>query len=287
MECKYYTHLTDGNVRCDLCPHFCLLKDGQRGICGSRRNDHGVLVSDVYGRPCAVADDPIEKKPLMEFHPGTRCLSLACTGCNLRCRNCQNHNISQVLPDNVPSENITPAEMVELCLYHHLPGIAYTYTEPLTCFEYIEDIALLAHEHHLWNILVSAGYINPDPLREIAPLIDAANIDLKSFSDAIYRKLNGATLQPVLDTLLTLKAMDVHVEITNLLIPGINDDEHLIRQMCHWLVENGFTNNPLHFSRFFPCYKMSDLDPTPIETLYRAKSIAIKEGMNSVYLGNI
>ena len=287
MECKYYTHLGDGKVRCDLCPHFCLLQDGQRGICGSRRNDHGVLVSDVYGRPCAVADDPIEKKPLMEFHPGTRCLSLACTGCNLRCRNCQNHNISQMLPDDVPSAKLMPAEIVELCLYHHLPGIAYTYTEPLTYFEYIEDIALLAHEHHLWNILVSAGYINQEPLREIAPLIDAANIDLKSFSDSIYRSLNGATLQPVLDTLLTLKAMGVHVEITNLLIPKVNDDEHLIHQMCRWLAENGFANNPLHFSRFFPCYKMSDSDPTPIATLNKAKLIAMEEGMTSVYLGNI
>ncbi|MCH4148055.1 MAG: AmmeMemoRadiSam system radical SAM enzyme [Prevotella sp.] len=287
MECRYYTRLDNGAVRCDLCPHGCTLREGQRGLCRSRRNEGGSLVSDVYGRPCSIADDPVEKKPLMEFHPGTRCLSIACTGCNLRCKNCQNHEISQVFPDEVTSTHLMPEEVVRLCKQYHLPAIAYTYTEPLTYFEYIEDIARLAHEEHLYNILVSAGYVNPEPLREIAPLLDAANIDLKVFSDSIYRKLNGATLQPVLDTLLTLKEMGVHLEITNLLIPEINDDEQLIRDMCRWLVGHGFADNPLHFSRFFPCYKLSDSYPTPVSTLHKARKIAMEEGMTSIYLGNV
>jgi pyruvate formate lyase activating enzyme len=224
---------------------------------------------------------------LWNFIPGTRCLSIACTGCNLRCKNCQNHEISQVFPDEVTSTHLMPEEVVRLCKQYHLPAIAYTYTEPLTYFEYIEDIARLAHEEHLYNILVSAGYVNPEPLREIAPLLDAANIDLKAFSDSIYRKLNGATLQPVLDTLLTLKEMGVHLEITNLLIPEINDDEQLIRDMCRWLVGHGFADNPLHFSRFFPCYKLSDSYPTPVSTLHKARKIAMEEGMTSIYLGNV
>lgn len=238
-ECRFYTKIMDGDdegkvlrVRCDLCPHRCVIMDGKHGICGSRWNFKGKLYSVVYGKPCALADDPVEKKPLNEFHPGTRCLSLSCTGCNFRCLNCQNHDISQVLPSDVKFYELSPQEVVRLSLEHHLPGIAYTYTEPLTYYEYIYDIAKEAHAHQLWNILVSAGYINPEPLQELLPYIDAANIDLKAFSDEVYRHQCGGHLQPVLDTLLAMQEAGVHLEITNLLIPGVNDQEEMIREMC-------------------------------------------------------
>ncbi|MBM6992656.1 MAG: AmmeMemoRadiSam system radical SAM enzyme [Prevotella sp.] len=286
-ECLYYSKIGDGRVKCELCPHACVLKEGQRGICGSRRNGSGVLWTDVYGRPCALADDPIEKKPLYEFHPGTRCLSLSCSGCNMRCLNCQNHKISQALPDETEYYMLELAGVVDLAERKNLPGIAYTYTEPLTYYEYIYDIASLARKHGLWNILVSAGYICDEPLRKIASLIDAANIDLKSFSDTIYRKISGARLTPVLNTLLTLHEMGVHLEITNLLIPGVNDDMNMIREMCRWLRHNDLADCPLHLSRFFPCYKMQDSYPTPLATLYEARQIALDEGIKRIYLGNV
>lgn len=286
-ECKYYRLLNDGRVVCQLCPHHCKIANGKTGICRSRRNEDGVLVSEVYGKPCSLAIDPIEKKPLYHFHPGTKCLSIACTGCNFRCLNCQNYDISQVSPADVGHYELSPQQVVDLCLERHCPGIAYTYTEPLTYLEYIVDTARLAHENGLWNILVTAGYVCQEPLADLLPYLDAANIDLKSFSDDIYQKVSGGHLQPVLDTILAMQKAGVWVELTNLIIPGVNDDKGMIREMCHWIVENGLADNPMHFSRFFPRYKMQDVSPTPIQTLKDAKRIAQEEGMKSVYLGNV
>lgn len=285
-EAKYYKVEGD-RVVCTLCPHGCRLREGQTGRCRSRLAHDGKLYSLVYGRPCALAIDPIEKKPLLHFHPGTECLSLACTGCNLRCLNCQNSDISQVSPDQVQSAECLPEQVVDIALKHHMPTIAYTYTEPLTYLEYIVDTARLAHEQGLYNVLVSAGYVNQGPLADLLPYLDAANIDLKSFSDDIYRRVNGATLQPVLDTLLTLKARGVHLEITNLLIPGVNTQPELITSMCQWLVDNGFQDTPLHFSRFFPRYRMQDSYPTPLSDLRQARDIARAAGIRMVHLGNV
>ena len=287
MECKYYQKLKGGAVCCQLCPHHCRIADGKTGICKSRRNNSGTLVSEVYGRPCALAIDPIEKKPLYHFHPGTTCLSLACTGCNFRCLNCQNHDISQVALDAVNNYELSPEKVVELCMKHKCPGIAYTYTEPLTYIEYIIDTAHLVREAGLWNILVTAGYVCQEPLADLLPYLDAANIDLKSFSDDIYMKLSGGHLQPVLDTILAMKDAGVWIELTNLVIPDINDDMGMIRQMCRWIVDNGMADHPLHLSRFFPHYKMRDVPPTPIQTLKAAKQVAIEEGVKYVYLGNV
>lgn len=287
MECRYYTKLKDGAVECQLCPHHCRIVNGKTGVCRSRRNEDGVLVSEVYGKPCSLAIDPIEKKPLYHFHPGTQCLSIACTGCNFRCLNCQNHEISQVSPDDVNHYELSPNEVVALCRKHHCPGIAYTYTEPLTYIEYVTDTARLAHENGLWNILVTAGYVCQEPLKDLLPYLDAANIDLKSFSDSIYQRINGGHLKPVLDTILAMYDAGVWVELTNLVIPGVNDDMQMIRQMCLWLVNNGFADNPLHFSRFFPRFKMENIPPTPIHTLQEAKRIAEEEGIRHVYLGNV
>ena len=244
-------------------------------------------MSEVYGKPCALAIDPIEKKPLYRFHPGTTCLSLACTGCNFRCLNCQNHDISQVAPTDVSHYELSPEDVIALCQKHHCPGIAYTYTEPLTYLEYIIDCARLAHEAGLWNILVTASYVCQEPLADLLPYLDAANVDLKSFSDDIYNKVSGGHLKPVLDTILAMKQAGVWVEITNLVIPGVNDDMDMIRQMCRWLNEKGLAEAPLHFSRFFPRYKMQDTPPTPIATLKAAKRVAEDEGIKFVYLGNV
>ena len=286
-ECRYYKRLADGRVECTVCPHHCRIAEGKTGICRSRRNQGGVLVSEVYGIPCSLAIDPIEKKPLYHFHPGTTCLSLACTGCNFRCLNCQNHDISQVSPEEVNHYELLPEDVVALCLKHQCPGIAYTYTEPLTYLEYIIDCARMAHEAGLWNILVTAGYVCQEPLADLLPYLDAANVDLKFFSDDIYMKVSGGHLQPVLDTILAMKQAGVWVEITNLVIPGINDDMDMIRQMCHWLADNDLAEAPLHFSRFFPRYKMQDTPPTPIATLKAAKRVAEEEGIKHVYLGNV
>ena len=274
-------------MECTLCPHHCRIAEGKTGICRSRRNQGGVLVSEVYGKPCSLAIDPIEKKPLYHFHPGTTCLSLACTGCNFRCLNCQNYDISQAAPTDVNHYELSPEDVVALCLKHHCPGIAYTYTEPLTYLEYIIDCARLAHEAGLWNILVTAGYVCQEPLADLLPYLDAANVDLKSFSDDIYMKVSGGHLQPVLDTILAMKQASVWVEITNLVIPTVNDNLDMIRQMCRWLNKKGLAEAPLHFSRFFPRYKMQDTPPTPIATLKAAKRIAEEEGIRFVYLGNV
>ena len=287
MECSYYQRLGEGRVECQLCPHHCHISNGKTGICRSRRNKDGVLVSEVYAKPCSLAIDPIEKKPLYHFHPGTKCLSIACTGCNFRCLNCQNHDISQVSPADVGHYDLSPQQVVDLCLEHHCPGIAYTYTEPLTYLEYILDTARLARKNGLWNILVTAGYVSQDPLNDLLPYLDAANIDLKSFSDDIYQKVSGGHLQPVLDTILAMQKAGVWIELTNLIIPDVNDDMTMIRQMCRWITDNGLANNPLHFSRFFPRFKMQDIPPTPIHTLKEAKAIAIEEGIKHVYLGNV
>lgn len=275
------------DVICTLCPHQCVIKEGRVGRCRSRKNIEGKLYSLAYGHPCAIADDPIEKKPLAEWHPGTHCLSVACTGCNLRCPNCQNYTISQVAPDEVQSYDCSPEELVKLAVNHHLPTIAYTYTEPLTWYEYVFDTAKLAHERGLYNVLVSAGYVNEEPLRKLAPDLDAANIDLKSFSDETYRKYNGASLEPILRTLLILKEMNVHLEITLLLIPEINDDGAMLHKMFSWLTVNGFEKCPLHISRFFPMYKMKHATVTPLADMKRAEAIAHEEGIEHVYLGNV
>ena len=287
MECRYYQRLDDGNVKCQLCPHHCLISNGKTGICRSRRNYDGVLVSEVYAKPCSLAIDPIEKKPLYHFHPGTTCLSIACTGCNFRCLNCQNHEISQVAPTAVGYYEFTPDDVVNLCLKHHCPGIAYTYTEPLTYMEYVIDTARLAHEKGLWNILVTAGYVCQEPLADLLPFLDAANIDLKSFSDEIYQKVSAGHLSPVLDTILAMRDANVWIELTNLVIPTVNDNMDMIRQMCKWMVENDLSEVPLHFSRFFPKYKMQDIPPTPVSTLRMAEKIAREEGIQHVYLGNV
>lgn len=285
-EALFY-HQTDRGVQCDLCPHGCNMGEGQYGVCLSRVNRQGKLISEVYGLPCVMNVDPIEKKPLFHFLPASQCLSIATTGCNLSCKNCQNYTISQEKVNEAASQLILPTQVVATALDEQCPSIAYTYTEPLTYYEYTKDIAIYARENNVRNILVSAGYINQKPLEELLPFIDAANIDLKSFDDELYRRLNGATLQPVLNTLKALLDAGVWLEITNLLIPTLNDSDVMLQEMCNWLVSNGFSKCPLHFSRFFPMYRLENIPITPLQTLLRAYDIAKKSGMEYVYLGNV
>lgn len=285
-EARFYKASDDG-VQCLLCPHHCHIKEGKRGLCRSRECHDGKLYAMSYGSPCALAIDPVEKKPLNRFMPGTYCLSLSCTGCNLSCRWCQNSDISQSTPEDVESGSLSAEEIVSICLKKGLPSIAFTYTEPFTWWEYMFDIASLAHEKGLKNILVSAGYVEKEPLSEILPFIDAANIDIKAMDDAFYRKFCGAKLSPVLENILAMKEAGVHVEITNLLVTGLNDSAEQVDKLCKWMVSNGLQEVPLHFSRFFPRYKMADISPTPKATLTMARDIALSLGIKTVCLGNI
>jgi pyruvate formate lyase activating enzyme len=285
-EARFYTTLEDG-VECRLCPHHCRIREGGRGLCRSRECQDGKLYALSYGRPCALAIDPVEKKPLYHFLPGTQCLSLSCTGCNLSCRWCQNSDISQVAPEEADNYRLSPEEVVDLCLRRGLPSIAYTYTEPLTWWEYLSDIAVLARGKGLKNILVSAGFVEKKPLQELLPLLDAANIDIKALDDGFYHRYCGAALAPVLENILEMKAAGVHVEITNLLVTSLNDSEQQVDALCRWMVDNGLQDVPLHLSRYFPRYKMSEPGPTPKATLLRARQTALDAGVKNVYLGNV
>ncbi|MBQ2148701.1 MAG: AmmeMemoRadiSam system radical SAM enzyme [Bacteroidales bacterium] len=285
-EARFYT-MTEAGVQCLLCPHHCRIQEGGRGICRSRECHDGKLWALSYGIPCALAIDPVEKKPLNRFLPGTYCLSLSCTGCNLSCRWCQNSDISQVAPEEAERTHLSPADAVDLCLRRGLPALAYTYTEPFTWWEYMYDIAVLAHGKGLKNILVSAGYVEQEPLRELLPYLDAANIDIKALDDDFYRKYCGATLAPVLENILAMKAAGVHVEITSLLVTSLNDSVDFVARLCQWMAENGLQNVPLHFSRYFPRYRMKEPGPTPAATLFAARETALSMGIRDVFLGNI
>ena len=274
-------------VQCVLCPHACVLEAGQRGTCRVRMNLDGELISLVYGRPVAAHVDPVEKKPVYHYLPGTKTFSIATAGCNLGCEFCQNWEISQAAPEDVPPYRMEPEEVVSRATELGCSSIAYTYTEPIVFYEYMEDTAGLARAGGLGNIMVTAGYINEGPLRQLAPLLDAANVDLKSIRDSYYRQVCHGRVEPVLRTLRVLREMGVWLEVTNLLVPDLNDSEEDLAGLCAWIVENLGTDVPLHFSRFFPTYRMTDRPPTPLETLERAGETAAEHGMRYVYVGNI
>jgi len=284
---RYQEKLHGNAVRCLLCPHNCVVHEGKHGICQTRVNNKGKLYTTAYGNPCSVSVDPIEKKPLFHFFPGTGIYSLAIAGCNFHCLNCQNWQISQSSPSLHDHYDIQPEKLLQNAKLQKINSIAFTYTEPTVFYEYVFDTSKIAHEEGLKTVLISNGFINGKPLLDLCPYLDAANIDLKCFDDMVYHHLAGGRLQPVLDTLKILKDNGVWLEITNLLVPGYSDSQEMIRSMCDWLVANGFADTPLHFSRFFPIYKLSQLLPTAEQTLIRAKEIAEKKGMKYVYIGNI
>ncbi|HCE45964.1 MAG TPA: AmmeMemoRadiSam system radical SAM enzyme [Lentisphaeria bacterium] len=274
-------------VQCELCPRYCIIMPGQSGECRVRVNIEGRLTSVVYGFPCSINVDPIEKKPCFHFLPGTKSLSIATVGCNLHCLNCQNWEISQANPEDSEAYSCPPDQIVDNAVKYSCTTISYTYTDPVVFYEYVLDTAKLAHEKKIRNVLVTAGYINTPPWKKLLKHVDAARIDLKGMTEEFYRKVPQATLQPVLDALVTAKESGVHVEIINLLIPTLNDSQDEIRKLVRWIVKNIGADTPLHFSRFFPIYKMKNLPPTPLETLDLARKMAMEEGLNYVYIGNI
>jgi len=272
-----------GIIKCLLCPKECLIKKGQVGFCRARQNIDNQLYSLIYSKVSSYGMDPIEKKPLYHFYPGTMVLSLGTIGCNFACAFCQNWTISQANIKDVQVEELSPEKAVQLALQNNSPGIAYTYSEPLIWYDYILDTAKLAKENNLKNILVTNGFINQEPLIKLLPFIDAMNIDLKSFRNSFYQKYCKGSLSPVLRTIKISKEY-CHIELTNLIIPGLNDSEEEIKEMVDWISSLN-EDIPLHFSRYFPCYKM-DIKATPISTLYKARDIAQKK-LKYVYVGNI
>ena len=282
-----YQAETPKGIRCQICPNECTLKEGELSECHNRRVYDGKLFTIAYGNPCAVHVDPIEKKPLYHFFPESDAFSIATAGCNLACLNCQNWTISQSSPEETENYDLMPEQVVNQALKYNCKSIAYTYSEPITWYEYVFYTGQIAREHGLKNVLVSAGYINKEPLLNLCSVIDAANIDLKSMDESIYLKLNAGKLEPVLNTLKTLKDEGIWLEITNLVVPSWTDDLDMIKRMCGWLAENNFIHTPLHFSRFHPQYKLQRLAATPVKTLEAAKAIAVAEGLKYAYIGNV
>lgn len=286
-KARYYVRLSNHRVQCTLCPRRCVVSHGQRGLCRVRENREGEYYTLVHSNPCAVHIDPIEKKPLFHFFPGTAALSIATAGCNFTCRNCQNHDISQARPDDTVNVNLTPDDVAALAVKYETPTIAYTYTEPTVFYEYMLETARVARQKGVLNIYHSNGYISKDALGELAPLLDGANVDLKGFSETFYREITGGTLEPVLEALKTLKSNNVWLEITNLVIPTKNDSDTMLTDLCRWVSEELGSETPVHFSRFYPQYKLQNLPPTPVETLRRAANIARASGLHYVYIGNV
>ena len=283
----FFTALDGGDIRCELCPRRCRVAKGKRGLCRVRENRDGKYYSLVYGNPCAVHLDPIEKKPFFHVLPSSGSFSLATAGCNLQCKFCQNWEISQASPEDVFNHDVPPGMMVKLAQETKSRSIAYTYVEPTIFFEYMSDIAGLARKAGLLNVCHSNGFINPDPLKQLCKWMDAANVDLKGFSEGFYQEVCGGELAPVLETLKTLRREKVHLEITNLVIPTKNDDMAVLKEMCLWIRKELGADTPIHFSRFYPLYKLKTLPPTPVSTLEKAREVALSAGLEYVYVGNV
>ena len=287
-EAMWYQKLSDGRVRCDLCNHRCAIDDGERGICRVRENRKGILYSLVYGKIIAAHVDPIEKKPLFNFHPGTRAFSIATVGCNFKCAHCQNADISQ-LPaesDRIKGQEASPEQIVRTAEKSDCESIAYTYTEPTIFMEYAYDTAKIAHQRGIKNIFVTNGYMTEEALRAIQPYLDAANVDLKGFTEEHYREICGARLQPVLNTIKLMKELGIWVEVTTLIIPGANDSDEVLRNIAEFILSLG-PETPWHVSRFHPTYKMLDVPSTPAQSVVRARQIGMEMGLRYVYSGNI
>jgi pyruvate formate lyase activating enzyme len=274
-------------VQCELCPNECILENGQHSRCRARMNKDGTLYSLVYGKPCAVHVDPIEKKPFFHFLPGTTAFSIATAGCVLSCKFCQNWQISQAKPEDTDTYDLPSDRVVKQAINYRSKSITYTYTEPTSFYEYMYDTAVIAKKYRIRNTMHTCGYMNEKPLRKLSKYLDAGNVDLKAFTEDYYNRICGGSLKPVLHSIVVLKEEGVWLEITNLVIPTLNDDMKKIKDMAHWILKNVGADVPLHFSRFFPNYKLTNLPPTPLETLTDARKTAMDAGLKFVYIGNI
>jgi len=288
-EAMFYEKLSKGRVRCHLCAHRCVMPEGKLGVCQVRQNVDGVLYTLVYGRTISQNVDPVEKKPLYHFYPGSKSYSIATPGCNFRCQWCQNADISQLPRERgvIAGYPATPEQIVEDARDSGSRSIAYTYTEPTIFFEYSYDTARLAHEAGIANIYVTNGYMTTDMLETFHPYLDGANVDLKAFRKKTYNRYVGAGLGPVLDSLKAMKRLGVWLEVTTLVIPGLNDDPTELRDIASFIAHDLGMGTPWHLSRFFPTYHMTDHPATPVETLHRAQEIGLEEGLHYVYLGNV
>jgi pyruvate formate lyase activating enzyme len=288
-EAILYEKLADNRVRCHLCAHRCVISDGKKGTCRVRENRGGILYTLVYGRTISQNVDPVEKKPLYHFYPGSLAFSVATPGCNFRCRWCQNWQISQMPREHdfIAGREAHPNELVASALDTGSQSIAYTYTEPTIFFEYTYDTARLAHQAGLANMYVTNGYMTQEMLEIFHPYLDAANVDLKAFRKETYHRYVGAALQPVLDNLKLMKRLGIWLEVTTLVIPDLNDDPAELRDAANFIAQELGIDTPWHISRFFPGYKMTDRQPTPIKTLHMAEAIGREEGLHYVYPGNI
>lgn len=286
-EAMFYEKLGQGEIQCKICPRECIVQDGKIGFCNTRKNSGGVFRSLVYGRPCSLDVGPIEKAPIFHFKPGHMRLCLATVGCNLRCKHCQNWEISQAKPGDVRSYDAPPESIVRLAKQKKLTSISFTYTEPTVFYEYVYNTARLAQEEGLLTSIVSSGYINKEPLKKLVKVLSAVKIDLKAFSEKFYKDICEGELEPVLETLRTLKETGKHFEIVNLVIPTLNDNMDEINRMCVWIKENLSDSVPLHFTRFHPAYKLTNLPATPVKTLENALAVAQKVGLKFVYIGNV
>ncbi|MEO0085080.1 MAG: AmmeMemoRadiSam system radical SAM enzyme, partial [candidate division WOR-3 bacterium] len=286
-EAQFYTRLPGATVRCELCPRRCAIAPGHRGFCRVRENRGGTLYSLVYGRPCSMNKEPIEKAPFFHFLPGQQRLTLATVGCNQRCKYCQNWEISQAPPEAVPADTLTPAQVVAIARRENLPIICFTYTEPMVFYEYMADIARLARLEGIRTAVVTGGYVNPEPLRRLCELVDAIKIDLKGFTEDFYSDVCGSSLQPVLEACRTVVQAGTHLELVNLVVPALNDDSSSIAAMCRWIADSLGDTVPVHFTRFHPDYRLTNSPPTPVATLEKAAAIARKTGLKFVYVGNV
>jgi pyruvate formate lyase activating enzyme len=290
MEAYLYERLDDRKVRCHLCNHQCVIKDGKRGICGVRENQNGILKTLVYGKLIAQHVDPIEKKPLYHVLPGTLSYSIATVGCNFKCRFCQNADIAQLPSDRkgmIVGDPCTPEAVVTAATRSGCRSIAYTYTEPTVFFEFAYDTAKLAHEEGLLNVFVTNGYMTSEALHMIKPYLDAANVDLKAFSDDFYKEQCSAKRRHVMETLQLMKSLGIFVEVTTLLIPGLNDDRKELQQLASFVADSLGPDTPWHISRFHPTYKLTDRPPTPAESIHEARRIGLDAGLRYVYSGNL
>jgi len=285
---QWWEPQSNGKILCTLCPRYCTIGKGQKGFCYIRENINNKLYSTGYGRPTGFAVDPIEKKPLSHFLPGTNVLSFGTAGCNLGCKFCQNWTISKSKIDDINSLEASPEQVVDLAKKYGTPSIAYTYNDPTIFGEYVIDISKIAREENIKNVMVTAGYIDKNARKDVYKYIDAANVDLKAFTETFYHNLTFSHLNDVLDTLKWLKnETEVWIEITTLLIPGENDSNDEIQKLSNWIVSNLGENVPLHFTAFHPDFKMRDKPRTPTSTLDKARQIAINEGINYCYVGNV
>jgi len=287
VEARYYEKLDGGGVECRICPRHCRVTDLERGFCGTRENRGDVYYTLVYGLPCAMNIDPIEKKPLFHFYPGTTAFSLATAGCNCDCKFCQNWDISQSRPEQTRNYELPPSEAVKVCRTRGIPNIAYTYSEPVVFYEYMYDIARLGREHGLRSVMITGGYIDEKPLADLMPQLDAIKVDLKSIREDYYRDIVRGELRPVLDRLVQIRKAGVWLELVYLVVPTLNDSEAEFRDLAVWIKAHLGTDVPLHFSRFMPQYLLTDLPITPQHTLDRAHAISRAEGLEYVYVGNV